>query len=91
MAERLVKVIWVIRNDCGWPIWVRIQYIKDRKLLHDAIFIRGKDREIVLAEKRIDNYIPPKRLGMMYAKAVAIMHCKKPAPATQLDLPLIQP
>lgn len=88
MAQRIVKVVDVAKDSCNWPVWVRIQYIKDGKLLHDAVFTRKGKRGIQLSEKRMDNYIPPKRYQMMLIKAAGIMFRKKPRPAIQQELPL---
>ena len=87
MAQRIVRVTDVIKDNCGWPVLVRIQYIKDGKLLHDAIFTRKGKKGVLLSEKRIVNYIPPKRYAMMLKKAAAIMFKKKPKLAVQQELP----
>ena len=86
MAQRIVRVEDVAKDSCGWPVWVRIQYIKDGKMLHDAVFARKGKKGILLAEKRIDNYIPPKRFAMMLKKAAAVMFRKKPKQAIQQEL-----
>lgn len=87
MAKRIVHVEDVIKDNCGWPVMVRVQYIKDDKLLHDAVFTRNIKKRIVLMEKRMDNYIPPKRYQKMFAKAAAVLLRKKPRQATQPELP----
>lgn len=87
MAIRIVRVEDVVKDNCGWPVLVRIQYIKDGKLLHDAVFTRNKKKRVVLTEKRMDNYIPPKRYQKMFAKAAAVMFKKKLKPAVQQELP----
>jgi len=87
MAQRIVRVEDVVKDNCGWPVLVRIQYIKDGKLLHDAVFARKGKNEVFLAEKRIVNYIPPKRWQMMLTKAAAVMFKKKPKQAIQQNLP----
>ena len=89
--ERIVKAEKVIRDDKNWAVWVRIQYIKNGELLHDAVFMRGKDKTIFLLEKRVENYIPPKRFKMMCDKAAAIIFDKKMKLAEQQNLPLGNP
>ena len=86
--ERIVKAEKVIRDDCNRAIWAQIRYIKNGELLHDAVFMRGKDRAIFLLEKRMDNYIPPKRFKMMCDKAAAIIFDKRAKELEQQDLPL---
>ncbi|MBI4991624.1 MAG: hypothetical protein HZB99_00180 [Candidatus Harrisonbacteria bacterium] len=85
--ERIVKVVEVLRDDRNRAIWVQIQYIKNGELLHDAVFMRGKDDRMFLSEKRIDNYIPPKRFKMMCDKAAAVIFDKRVKPAEQPNLP----
>ncbi len=85
MAKRVVRVEDVIKDNCGWPVMVRIQYIKDDKLLHDAVFMRNRKKRVVLKEKQIDNYIPPKRYKMMLTKAAAVIFKRKPKQATQQE------
>ena len=83
---KITKAIAVISDDIGRPIWVRIQYIKkenDRKdeILHDGIFVRAGSNKIRLLEKRMDNYIPPKRFNRMCRQAAAILFDKRPRPS----------
>lgn len=85
--ERIVKVEKVLRDDMNRAMWVRIQYIKNGDLLHDAVFGRGKDNSIYLLEKRINNFIPPKRFKMMCDKAAAVIFDKRIKPAEQPNLP----
>lgn len=89
--ERIVRAEKVIRDDKNQAIWTRIQYLKNGELLHDAVFMRGKDKTIFMLEKRVENYIPPKRFKMMCDKAAAIIFDKKAKPAEQPDLPLQNP
>lgn len=86
--ERIVRAEKVIRDDKNRAIWARIQYLKNGELLHDVVFMLGKDKTMFLLEKRMDNFIPPKRFKMMCDKAAAIIFDKKVKPAEQQDLPM---
>ena len=75
--ERLVKVEKVLRDDRNRAIWVRLQYFKDGDLLHDVVFMLGKNHSMFVLEKRKDNYIPPNRFKRMCDKAAAIIFDKQ--------------
>ncbi|MBU6141575.1 hypothetical protein KGO95_00460 [Patescibacteria group bacterium] len=84
----MVKVIDVIHDDCNRPIWVRIQYIKEGELLHDAVFVRGREQAAVFLERRINGFIPKNRFGRMRKRAFAVIEQARPPEAIQLGLPL---
>ncbi|GEM_PF-5455815 len=55
---------------------VRIQYLKENKVLHDAVFVPAKNGWVWARKNIMDNFIPDKRYLVMARKAAAIIYEK---------------
>lgn len=92
MAERKWKAEEVERDPATKKVlWVRIQYFKDGKLLHDVRFVptlnEGK-QWVAVAERIVGDFIPWNRYVKMRNMALAIVLGKQKKQPEQLNLPL---
>lgn len=53
---------------------VRIQYLKEGRVLHDAVFVPARGKWVWPHKNIMDNFIPDKRYRVMAQRAAAIIY-----------------